>query len=173
MSRVLLSLIVLGAFTAVVATARGADPAAASLERPFAESVQPFLKNYCVSCHGQKKQEAKLDLSGYSSLAAIEKNHRVWETILERLEAEEMPPEKAPKHPAAEERRAVVEWIQSLNEDLRGGMPAIQGRCWETAEQCRVRLHDPRPDRRRSSGRRASFRSIRPTKPGSTTRANR
>jgi len=49
-----------------------ADEAAGkSLERRFADDVQPFLKTYCSSCHGEKKREAKLDFSGFSSLAVV------------------------------------------------------------------------------------------------------
>lgn len=100
--------------------AHAADPAGKLLERRFADDVQPFLKNYCFSCHGEKKQEAKLDLRGYSSLAAVVKNHRVWDAVLERLEAEEMPPEKARKQPTADERRAVIEWIEAVREEEAG-----------------------------------------------------
>ena len=95
--------------------ARADEPAEKSLERRFADDVRPFLKKYCFSCHGEKKQEAKLNLSGYSSLAAVEKNLRVWETVFERLEAEEMPPEKAPLQPGAGERRAVARWIEAVS----------------------------------------------------------
>ena len=95
--------------------ARADEPAEKSLERRFAGDVRPFLKKYCFSCHGEKKQEAKLNLSSYSSLAAVEKNLRVWETVFERLEAEEMPPEKAPLQPGAGERRAVARWIEAVS----------------------------------------------------------
>src|SRR5262245_15019304 len=53
-----------------------AEPTEPSLERRFAEVVQPFLKNYCLACHGAEKPKAKLDLSGYTSVAAVAKNHR-------------------------------------------------------------------------------------------------
>ena len=79
--------------------------------------MQPFLKNYCFSCHGEKKQEAKLDLSVVKSLAAVVNNHRLWDAVLERLEAEEMPPDKAPRQPTADERRTVIEWIEAVRED--------------------------------------------------------
>jgi hypothetical protein len=86
------------------------------LERRFAEVVQPFLKNFCVSCHGAAKQQAKLDLSSFTSAAVVAKNHRIFERMIERLEADEMPPAKAPKHPNAHERRAVIEWLRDLRE---------------------------------------------------------
>jgi hypothetical protein len=87
------------------------------IERRFEEEVQPFLRSYCLACHGEKKQEAKLDLSGFSSLAVVVKNHRTWDLILERLEADEMPPGKATRHPKSEERKTVVAWIRALLAD--------------------------------------------------------
>src|SRR5262245_38355889 len=117
MQRLVLSLLVLAVIGAASDPADADEPGGASLERRFAEKVRPFLKNYCFSCHGENKQEAKLNLSAHSSLTEVAKNHRVWEAVLERLDSGEMPPEKAPKQPTAEERRAVVEWIEAFHED--------------------------------------------------------
>jgi Protein of unknown function (DUF1592)/Protein of unknown function (DUF1588)/Protein of unknown function (DUF1587)/Protein of unknown function (DUF1585)/Protein of unknown function (DUF1595)/Planctomycete cytochrome C len=91
-----------------------AEPTGQPLEHRFAEVVQPFLKTYCLACHGPKKQEAKLDLSGYTSVAAVLKGQRVWDHVLERLEAEEMPPERATRQPKPHERRAVRDWLREL-----------------------------------------------------------
>jgi hypothetical protein len=102
-----------GFVTPTTITAKPTEP---PLERRFAEVVQPFLKSYCLGCHGLQKQAAKLDLSGWTSPSAIVKNPRLWDRALERLEAEEMPPEKAPRHPTAHERRAVLDWLQELRE---------------------------------------------------------
>lgn len=105
------------AIHAATAVAQPAAPVREPLDRGFAAIVQPFLKNHCLTCHGAKKQEAKLDLSRYSSLATVAKDQRVWETILERIEAGEMPPEKALRQPSADERRAVINWIRELRDD--------------------------------------------------------
>jgi len=104
--------------TTVAAEQTRAEPSANSLERRFVDVVQPFLKSHCFACHGASKQEAKLDLRGYTSLESVVKNHRVWERVLERLEAGEMPPEKATKQPAPHERRAIIEWIGALRDDV-------------------------------------------------------
>jgi hypothetical protein len=93
------------------------EPAPGGHEKRFSENVQPFVKKYCADCHGAKKQEAQLDLSGYASARDVAKNLRVWELVQERLEAEEMPPEKAPRQPGAHERLAVVEWIGQLRDE--------------------------------------------------------
>ena len=104
-------------WAAGVMSAGGAEPDRPALERRFAETVQPFVKQYCLDCHGPLKQEGKLDLSGDHSVAAIIKNHRVWDIVVERMEAGEMPPKDAVQQPMAEDRKAVVDWIKSLRDD--------------------------------------------------------
>src|SRR6516225_2289 len=95
--------VVLAAFGLLVHCGTPAEPPAQPLERRFTDIVQPFLKTYCLACHGTKKHEAKLDLSGYTSPAIVAKNEHLWERIAERLEAEEMPPEQAPRKPRPHE----------------------------------------------------------------------
>ncbi len=99
---------------ASAAVAREADDRA--LDRRFEEVARPFLKEYCLACHGPKKQEGKLDLSGQDSLTAVAKAERLWDLLSERLEAEEMPPAKAPKKPTPPERRAVLAFIQAFRD---------------------------------------------------------
>ena len=83
----------------------------ATLKQEFKDVVQPFLRIHCLSCHGKEKQEAKLDLSGFTSLKAVAGAHQVWHHVIDRLEAEEMPPEDI-KQPAEAERSAVIDWIR-------------------------------------------------------------
>ena len=94
----------------------GARPTTAALEQRFSEVVRPFLEAYCLACHGSKKQEAKLDLSEHQNVATVLKASKTWELLAERLEAEEMPPAKAPKKPTPAERKAVLDWIQSVRD---------------------------------------------------------
>ncbi|HEY7311823.1 MAG TPA: DUF1592 domain-containing protein [Gemmataceae bacterium] len=89
-----------------------ADP----LESRFSGRVRPFLERYCYSCHGAKKQEAELNLSRDATVAAVVKNLRHWELVLERLQAEEMPPEGARRRPGREERAEVIAWIRDLRD---------------------------------------------------------
>ncbi len=94
--------------------ARGADAPAAQLDGRFRTTVQPFLRTYCVTCHGKEKTEAELDLTTYSSLATVVNDGRRGELLLERLKAEEMPPKKATLHPPLGARsQKVVKWFES------------------------------------------------------------
>ena len=86
-------------------------------DRRFDEVVRPFLNHHCLACHGADKPKAKLDLSVYTSVASIRKDHHVWSLVLERLEAEEMPPAEAKRQPAPHDRRAVIEWLTAVRDD--------------------------------------------------------
>lgn len=89
--------------------AEGVEP-----QTPDVNVVRPFLSTYCLSCHGETKQEAKLDLSGENSLETVAKHHQIWNEVLLRLTAKDMPPDNASKQPTDAERRAVIEWIKAF-----------------------------------------------------------
>jgi hypothetical protein len=93
----------------------GALPAGA-LERRFTARVQPFLERYCYSCHGGKKPKAGLDLSRYATIQTVAKDLRRWDQVLARLQAEQMPPDGAPRRPEGDERAEVIAWIRDLRE---------------------------------------------------------
>src|SRR5262245_30466560 len=99
-----------------VCRAFAADRSDRELERAFVETVHPFLETYCFACHGKEKQKGKLDLSSYSTTQAVAADFRRWDLVLAKLKAEEMPPEEAKQHPAPEQRRGIIEWIQTLRQ---------------------------------------------------------
>src|SRR4051794_11283920 len=104
-----LPLVLLALIVGLFPTADAAEvPDGPPLERRFEAVVRPFLKAHCLGCHGEKKQESKLDLSADTTAAAVARNQRTWDLVLERLEAEEMPPDDAPWQPTEGDREAVV-----------------------------------------------------------------
>ena len=86
----------------------------ADLQSQFTDKVRPFLTAYCVSCHGEKEPQAKLELHSYGTSSDVEQKQAIWLSVLERLDAKEMPPEDAKKQPTAAERKAVAKWIKDL-----------------------------------------------------------
>src|SRR5262245_58383759 len=92
---------------ATVAAAR------ASANDAFEQQVLPFLKMYCVKCHNAERSEAELNLTRYTTAAALGEHFRQWETVVAFLKKEEMPPAKA-KQPTGEERAEVLATIESL-----------------------------------------------------------
>ncbi len=105
---------VIGVLLAAACRLMAADWSERELDRNFVETVHPFLETYCFACHGEEKQKGKLDLRPYSTRASVAKDYRRWEVVLEKLKAEEMPPEEAKRHPAAELRQRVIAWIQAM-----------------------------------------------------------
>lgn len=107
--------------TSSVFAASSPTVADAVLERSFHATVRPFVDTYCVSCHGKDKPEAELDLTPFSTMAAVVAGYAHWELILERVESGEMPSEKAKKFPSAATRAEFVAWIQAMrkNEALK------------------------------------------------------
>lgn len=86
----------------------------ASLERGLRDVVQPFLRAYCLTCHGNVKPKAGLDLSASATVEAIASDHRRWQAVAEQLHAGNMPPAKALAKPAAADRRRVLDWLREV-----------------------------------------------------------
>ena len=91
--------------------ARGAD------ERAFHESVQPILKERCNICHSTEKQKGDLDLERFTSVGEVKKHPQVWEQVLEQLANGEMPPKKE-KQLSAEQKAALVKWVQATLDEV-------------------------------------------------------
>jgi hypothetical protein len=79
------------------------------------ESVQSFLKENCIRCHGPEKSKGKVTLHNFGEDAFAEKNLDTWERVLEVLESGEMPPDDEDQ-PEDNDRLSVSNWI---NEKLR------------------------------------------------------
>ncbi len=109
-------ILALSALAALACSTRAADVALLRLDNRFGSTVHPFLQAYCVTCHGRDKTEADLDLTSYSSMAAVVKDGRRWDLVLERLANEEMPPTKAKLQPPAKARQQAVAWFQELRD---------------------------------------------------------
>ncbi len=112
--QIVLAVVAIATMDAGISIAAELTPS--ELEKQFVETVHPFLEANCYSCHGKDQPKAKLELTAYGSLADVEQGQKTWGTVLERLEAKEMPPEEAKKQPTDDERKAVVDWIHSLRE---------------------------------------------------------
>ncbi len=78
----------------IVVPMKAEAPQAPDVTRGFAQIVQPFLKTYCVSCHGAKPA-AQLDLSQYPTVDSVVHDFPRWNRVLARVSAGEMPPKQA------------------------------------------------------------------------------
>ena len=78
----------------------------------FESHIKPFFKTHCVECHGPDKSKGKITVHSLDSDLAAGQELERWETILDALKHEEMPPEEEDQ-PNAAERAAVARWIES------------------------------------------------------------
>lgn len=99
----------------MIPIAIGADDSAA-LEKRFAAESIPFVKKYCVSCHGDKEPKADLNLSTDLEVHALVTRRGVWENVLEMVETGQMPPDRQPKPDPTEVDRFTT-LIKGLFED--------------------------------------------------------
>jgi mono/diheme cytochrome c family protein len=85
----------------------------------FEDIVQPYLKQYCLECHGEKaKAGYRVDQLG-SDFNVVHVADQ-WKEVIDRINAGDMPPKEKPR-PEIEQSNAVVAWVQQqLREvDLR------------------------------------------------------
>lgn len=85
----------------------------------FEDIVQPYLKQYCLECHGEKaKAGYRVDQLGSDFNVVHVADH--WKEVIDRINAGDMPPKEKPR-PEIEQSNAVVAWVQrQLREvDLR------------------------------------------------------
>jgi mono/diheme cytochrome c family protein len=85
-------------------TARAAD---------FDKDVRPLLATYCVECHKPGKTKGDLDLARFATAEGAARSPEVWENVVQRMAAKEMPPAKS-KQPSAAEVARLNDGIKSL-----------------------------------------------------------
>lgn len=78
----------------------------------FESHIKPFFKAHCIECHGPDKSKGKITVHSLDGDLAAGQELDRWEHILDALEQVDMPPEEEDQ-PSADERAAVVKWIES------------------------------------------------------------
>ena len=79
-------------------------------ETAFEERLGPFLKTYCVDCHGPDYAEADIDFEAFASADDLRADREKWDRVLAIVRVGAMPPSEMDQ-PTPEERAAAVEWI--------------------------------------------------------------
>lgn len=98
--------------------------------RAFVETVRPVLDRYCVRCHGPRRQKGGLRLDELAPAFDDVHVSEQWRQVFYRLRFDEMPPPSTDKQPGADEKDAVLQWI---DEQL-----IAQGRGIHLAEKMRL-----------------------------------
>ncbi|MDA0206703.1 MAG: DUF1592 domain-containing protein [Acidobacteria bacterium] len=90
--------------------------ASPELTREFAETVTPFVSQYCVACHGGASPAAKFDITVYPTVESVIADSGHWAIVMGRLEKGDMPPAAMPQ-PDPALRQKVAEWIKALRKE--------------------------------------------------------
>ena len=94
------------------ASGRAGDPAPPAVApNGFQGAVAPFLAKHCSGCHNAEKKKGDLILDRFTDEAEALKAARVWEDVISRVEAKEMPPRTRPQ-PTLEEWSAALPWLR-------------------------------------------------------------
>jgi hypothetical protein len=79
----------------------------------FMGSVVPFVNQYCITCHGDKKPKAHLSLTKYRTAESLTADRQVWEKVLKNVRAREMPPSYRRRKPTQAEIELVTGFLES------------------------------------------------------------
>jgi hypothetical protein len=107
-----------------------ASPAAEPQDKPreFETRIRPLLETYCLSCHGPKKQKAKVDLSPARGEADLARNPDLWLRALHQIKTRAMPPEDEKKQPTDADRDLLVAWLEGAMDRIDERAPRDPGR---------------------------------------------
>jgi mono/diheme cytochrome c family protein len=83
----------------------------------FAQTVAPFVQKNCALCHNEQTKSGGLVLTKYRDTASLLHDREVWEKVVTRLRAGEMPPKGMPR-PVPEQIAAVTDWIDAQFAEL-------------------------------------------------------
>src|SRR4249919_1771576 len=83
----------------------------ADAKKSLKEGVTPFLTNYCVNCHGDKKSKAGINFESALNHPGETAARKRWKQALANVKTHDMPPDDVPKQPTEEERQKFVDWM--------------------------------------------------------------
>ncbi|WP_439621740.1 DUF1592 domain-containing protein [Gemmata sp.] len=109
------SLLAIPLLSAIVCLAQQAEPPAVAAqpkaEPAFNAAGVAFLKTHCAGCHSGAKPKADFRVDQFTDEAALLKDRKAAQRVLDVLKAGEMPPESKPK-PALADQEAFVKAVE-------------------------------------------------------------
>jgi hypothetical protein len=93
--------------------AEPANPPDSSLDKQFTQVVKPFITEYCFACHSGATPAAQFDLSSYTNMDMVVRDHPRWALVIDKLSSKQMPPAPMPSPPDAD-RQKVIDWVKAM-----------------------------------------------------------
>ncbi|MEW6304957.1 MAG: DUF1592 domain-containing protein [Verrucomicrobiota bacterium] len=85
-----------------------------SAKKTFKESVTPFIKNYCVQCHGNRRSKAGINFEAALKNPGDIASTKRWKQAFANVKTHDMPPEDANKLPTDKERQMFLDWVTQV-----------------------------------------------------------
>ena len=67
----------------------------ADLAEDYTKEIRPLMTKKCYACHSAEKKKGDVNLERFANLDAIKAERELWQTVLQKVQAYEMPPKKA------------------------------------------------------------------------------
>src|SRR5262245_3901248 len=75
--------------------------------------VLGFVKANCLKCHNETELAGDLNLGSLQDAKSFEAQREIWERVIAKLKADEMPPPSVKSRPAATDVSAVTRWLEA------------------------------------------------------------
>ncbi len=79
----------------------------------YQQVIVPVLSKKCVSCHSDRLRTGNLSLEGVREYSRALQHTELWQKVLDKVSAGQMPPRPLPLLPSSE-AAALVQWIRKL-----------------------------------------------------------
>jgi len=89
----------------------------------FGKSIQPFFDKKCYACHNAKLKTGGLNLEADGTATSVLQEREKFEKILQRLQADEMPPKGLPRPNSAELKLATDRIKEEFDRIERAAKP--------------------------------------------------
>jgi hypothetical protein len=99
-----------------------------SRDKEFETRIRPLLETYCASCHGPKKQKAKVELASAQGEGDLAKDVPKWLQVVKQLKNHAMPPEDEKKQPSDADRDRLIIWLDAALDRIDERSPRDPGR---------------------------------------------
>lgn len=90
------------------------------------DEPRAFFERHCVRCHGAKAQEGEFRLDTLSRDFSDAATAQLWDEVIFRMNAGEMPPKGEPQ-PTPEELGSVVDWLSARSSEGQAARMARRG----------------------------------------------
>jgi len=123
-----LALVVVFVFQATELPQASAQEGTATDTTKKTDAYARVLERYCISCHNEELNTGNLRLDNID-IAHVSDNPQIWEKVVHKLRADEMPPSDRPQPPKGA-RKAVLAWLITSLDDAAAiapnpGKPAV------------------------------------------------